>query len=68
VADSRNRSVNRSPLGATSRSISDSLSFFYECVRRKSRRNSRSAKRKTDALQEVILSMNFATIEACPTQ
>jgi hypothetical protein len=68
VADSRIRSVNRSPLGAASQSIADSLSFFYECARRKSRRNSRTAKRKSDALQKIILSMNFATTETCATQ
>jgi hypothetical protein len=63
VADSRIRSVNLSPLGAASQSIADSLSFFYECARRMSRRNSRTAKRKGDALQKIILSMNFARNE-----
>jgi hypothetical protein len=40
VADSRIRSVNQSPLGAASRSFADSLFVFYECARRKSRKNS----------------------------
>jgi hypothetical protein len=66
MADSRISSVNHSPLGATSQPIADSLSFFYECARRKSRRNSRTAKRKTDASQKIILSTNFATNEVCP--
>jgi len=60
--------VNRSPLGAASQFIADSLSFFYERARRKSRRNSRTAKRKNDALRKNILPMNFTTKEACPTR
>jgi len=59
MADSRMRSVNRSPLGAASQSIADSLSFFYECARRKSRRNSRTAKRKKDALQKIFREWTF---------
>jgi hypothetical protein len=65
VAISRIRSVNRSPLGAANQSITDSLSFFYECARRKSRRNSRIAKRKTDAHQKNIFCVDFTAIEAC---
>jgi hypothetical protein len=64
VAISRIRSVNRSPLGAASQSIADSLSFFYECARRKSRRNSRNAKRKSNALQKNIFWVDFTTNEA----
>jgi hypothetical protein len=59
VPGSRNRSVNHSPLGAASRSFTASLSFFYECVRRKSRRNSRTRKSQRDALEENIFSPNF---------
>jgi hypothetical protein len=68
MADSRIRSVNRSPLGAASQSFADSLSFFYERARRMSRRNSRTAKRKSDALQRFILWSNFATIETSETR
>jgi hypothetical protein len=46
MGPSRIRFVKLSPLEAASQSIADSLSFFYECARRKSSRNSRSANGK----------------------
>ena len=67
LADSRNRSVNHSPLGAASQSIADSLSFFYECARRKSRKNSSIAKRKSIAFDKNIFSEDFAATRTRPT-
>jgi len=59
MADARIRSVNRSPLGAASRPFADSLSFFYECARRKSRKNSGSEQRKKKCAREKYFVEDF---------